>query len=68
MSKNNNTQDSVDEFVSEEAKVEYSIIKYALNFLIANIDEDMLEDMSDFLHVNSVEELESYIQETVDNY
>jgi predicted component of type VI protein secretion system len=68
MSKNNNTQDSVDEFVSEEAKVEYNIIKYALSFLIANIDEDILEDMSDFLHVYSVEELESYIQETIDNY
>lgn len=67
MSNNSNTQDSVDD-ISEEAKVEYNIIKYALSFLIANLDEDILEDMSDFLYVYSVEELESYIQETIDNY
>ena len=68
MSKDNNTQDPVDEFISEEAKVEYNIIKYALSFLKANLDDDILEDMSDFLYVYSVEELESYIQETIDNY
>ena len=67
MSNNSNTQDSVDD-ISEEAKVEYNIIKYALSFLIANLDEDILEDMSDFLYVYSVEELESYIQDTIDNY
>ena len=67
MSNNSNTQDSVDD-ISEEAKVEYNIIKYALSFLIANLDEDILEDMSDFLYVQSVEELESYIQDTIDNY
>jgi len=67
MSNNSNTQDSVDD-ISEEAKVEYNIIKYALSFLIANLDENILEDMSDFLYVYSVEELESYIQETIDNY
>jgi len=67
MSNNSNTQDSVDD-ISEEAKVEYNIIKYALSFLMANLDEDILEDMSDFLYVYSVEELESYIQETIDNY
>jgi hypothetical protein len=68
MSKDNNTQDPVDESISEEAKVEYNIIKYALSFLKANLDDDILEDMSDFLYVYSVEELEAYIQETIDNY
>jgi hypothetical protein len=48
-------------------EVERSIIKYALCFLLANLDDEVLEDI-DSRDFSSVEELEIYMQDIIDHY
>jgi hypothetical protein len=67
MSKNSDIK-NIDSDISEEAETECNIIKYALSFLIANLDDDILDDVSDILYAESVEELEFYLQSILDNY
>lgn len=54
-----------DELYQEE--VERSIIKYALCFFLANLDDEVFEDAG-FEYFESVEELEFYVQDIIENY
>jgi hypothetical protein len=54
-----------DELYQQE--VERSIMKYALCFLLANLDEEVLEDI-DSKDFSSVEELEIYMQDIIDHH
>jgi hypothetical protein len=42
------------------------LIKYALSFLLSNIDENVMEDIADYIGESSQEEVESTLQEMID--
>jgi hypothetical protein len=52
----------------EELTKEYEIIKYALTYLLSNLDDDVVEDMSDFVGTNNADEIESILQKAIDEY
>lgn len=45
---------------------ETEILKYALTFLLSNIDENVMEDIADYIGESSQEELEAKLQEMID--
>ena len=54
--------------IKNEIEQEYEIIKYALTFLLSNLNEDIIKDMSDYIEDTDKEEVESLLQTTIDNY
>lgn len=52
----------------KETEQEFKIIKYALTFLLSNLDDDVIKDMSDFVGTNDADEIESKLQEIIDTY
>ena len=51
-----------------EIEQEYEIIKYALTFLLSNLDDDTIKDMSDYIGDTNKEEVESLLHTTIDNF
>ena len=51
-----------------ETDQEYELIKYALTYLISNLDQDVAEDMSDYIGTDDPDEIEAMLQEIIDNY
>lgn len=49
-----------------EMEQEHEIIKYALTFLLSNLDDDIVEDMADFLGTSDYEEIEGTLQKLID--
>jgi hypothetical protein len=45
---------------------ETEILKYALTFLLSNMDENVMEDIADYIGESSQEEVESTLQEMID--
>lgn len=52
----------------KEIEQEYEIIKYALTFLLSNLESDVIEDMSDFVGTDDPDEIESILQKLIDEY
>ena len=51
-----------------EIEQEYEIIKYALTFLLSNLDDDTIKDMSDYIGDTDKEEVESLLNTIIDNF
>lgn len=51
-----------------EIEQEYEIIKYALTFLLSNLDDDTIKDMSDYIGDTNKEKVESLLNTTIDNF
>jgi len=47
---------------------EQEIIKYALTFLLSNLEDDVVEDISDYIGTMDVEEIETIIQNILESY
>lgn len=45
---------------------EYEIVKYALTFLLSNLDDDIIEDMSEYVGTDDFDEVEAMIQDIID--
>jgi hypothetical protein len=52
----------------EKMEQEDSIIKYALNFLISNLEDDVLEDLGEIMETNDPNEVEYILNELIENY
>ncbi len=51
-----------------ETDQEYELIKYALTFLLSNLNDDNVEDMSEFVGTDDYEEIEATLQKLIDEY
>jgi hypothetical protein len=47
---------------------EYEIIKYALTFLLSNLENEVIEDMSDYIGETTYEEFENTLTDIVESY
>lgn len=45
---------------------EQEIIKYALTYLLSNLDDDIIEDMSEYVGTDDFDEVETMIQDIID--
>ena len=52
----------------KEIEQEYEIIKYALTYLISNLDDEVAEDMSEYVGTNDPTEIETILQKLIDEY
>jgi hypothetical protein len=52
----------------KEIEQENEIIKYALTFLLSNLESDVIEDMSNFVGTDDPDEIESILQKLIDEY
>ena len=55
-------------YTENEIEQEYEIIKYALTFLLSNLDDDTIKDLSDYIGDTDKEEVESLLNTIIDNY
>ena len=53
---------------NEEITKEYEIIKYALTFLLSNLNDDVIEDISDYVGETTYEEVEKTLTDIVESY
>jgi hypothetical protein len=53
---------------NEELTKEYEIIKYALTYLLSNIDDDVIEDLSDYIGKTNYEEVEKILTDIIESY
>ena len=53
---------------NEEITKEYEIIKYALTYLLSNLDDEVVEDMSEYVGTDDPDEIESILQKIIDTY
>lgn len=53
---------------NEEIIKEYEIIKYALTFLLSNLNDDVIEDISDYVGETTYEEFEKTLTDIVESY
>jgi hypothetical protein len=53
---------------NEELTKEYEIIKYALTYLLSNLEQEVVEDMSEYVGTNDADEIESTLQRIIDEY
>jgi hypothetical protein len=47
---------------------EYEIIKYALTFLLSNLENEVIEDMSEYIGTSDPDEVEKLIADIIENY
>jgi hypothetical protein len=47
---------------------EYEIIKYALTFLLSNLEDEVIEDMSEYIGTSDPDEVEKLITDIIENY
>lgn len=64
----NTLQFNIMTHTENEIEQEYEIIKYALTFLLSNLDDDTIKDMSDCIGDTDKEEVESLLNTIIDNY
>jgi hypothetical protein len=50
------------------AETEYQLIKYALTFLLSNLDEDVIEDLTDYVENATFDSVEEALNEIINNY
>ena len=51
-----------------EIEQEYEIIKYALTYLLSNLDEYVIEDLTDYIENATFESVEGKLTEIINNY
>jgi hypothetical protein len=51
-----------------EVTKEYEIIKYALTYLLSNLDDDVIEDLSDYIGKTNYEEIEKILTDIIESY
>jgi len=54
--------------IEKDVEQEHEIIKYALTFLLSNLNDDVIEDMSDYIGETTYEEFEKTLTDIVENY
>jgi len=54
--------------IEKDVEQEHEIIKYALTFLLSNLDDDVIEDMSDYIGETTYEEFENTLTDIVESY
>ena len=54
--------------IEKDIDQEYEIIKYALTYLLSNLEQDVIEDMSDYVDIDDPDKIESILQKIIDNY
>ena len=54
--------------IEKDIEQEYEIIKYALTFLLSNLNDDVIEDMSDYIGETTYEEFEKTLTDIVEKY
>jgi len=47
---------------------EHEIIKYALTFLLSNLEYEVIEDMSEYIGTSDPDEVEKLITDIIENY
>jgi hypothetical protein len=47
---------------------EYEIIKYALTFLLSNLENEVIEDMSEYIGETTYDEFEKTLTDIVESY
>jgi len=47
---------------------EHDIIKYALTFLLSNLEDEVIEDMSEYIGTSDPDEVEKLITDIIENY
>lgn len=52
----------------KDIQQEHEIIKYALTFLLSNLDDDVIEDISDYIGETTYEEFEKILTDIVESY
>lgn len=60
--------DKLTDVENEELTKEYEIIKYALTYLLSNLDNEVVEDMSEYVGTDDPDEIESILQKIIDTY
>ena len=51
-----------------EIEQEHELIKYALTFLLSNLENDVIDDMSDYIGTSDPDEIEAMLQNIIDNF
>lgn len=54
--------------IQKDIEQEHEIIKYALTFLLSNLNDDVIEDMSDYIGETTYEEFEKILTDIVESY
>jgi hypothetical protein len=54
--------------MEKEIEQEHEIIKYALTFLLSNLEYEVIEDMSDYIGTNDPDEIEKMITDIIQNF
>jgi hypothetical protein len=54
--------------IEKDVEQEYEIIKYALTFLLSNLEDEVIEDMSEYIGTSDPDEVEKLITDIVENY
>lgn len=54
--------------IEKEVEQEHEIIKYALTFLLSNLDDDVIEDLSDYIGKTNYEEIEKILTDIIESY
>jgi hypothetical protein len=54
--------------MEQEIDQEYQLMKYALTYLISNLNSDIAEDMSDYIGTNDFNQIQDLLQFTINNY
>lgn len=53
---------------TSEIEQEYEIVKYALTYLLSNLDDDIIEDMSEYVGTDDFDEVEAILQGIIEAY
>lgn len=54
--------------MEKDIEQEHDIIKYALTFLLSNLEDEVIEDMSDYIGTNDPDEVEKLITDIIENF
>jgi hypothetical protein len=54
--------------INMEEMEQEKIIKYALNFLLSNLEDDVLEDLGEIMETNDPNEIEYILNDLIENY
>ena len=54
--------------IEKDVKQEHEIIKYALTFLLSNLNDDVIDDMSDYTGETTYDEFEKTLTDIVESY
>lgn len=53
---------------TNDIEQEYEIVKYAITYLLSNLDDDIIEDMSEYTGTDDFDEVEAILQGIIEAY